>query len=157
MVWNWQLSEWPQFARDRQKLAAREASFLEQAGVLIGASRHISDDDRISLSVSVMSMEAIDTSQIEGETLDRESVQSSIQRTLGLKASQRTAPPAESGIAEMMVDLLKTTGDPVSDTMLQRCCRACATAWRQISSASFKLRLQPTYANQLFGLRLKFL
>lgn len=120
MVWNWQLSEWPQFARDRQKLAAREARFLEQSGVLIGASRHISDDDRISLSVSVMSMEAIDTSQIEGETLDRESVQSSIQRALGLKASQRTAQPAESGIAEMMVDLLQTTGDPVSDTMLHR-------------------------------------
>lgn len=106
MTWNWQLTEWPQFARDRQKLAAREARFLEQAGVLIGASGHISDNDRISLSVCVMSMEAIDTSQIEGETLGRESVQSSIQRALGLKASRRTATPAESGIAEMMVDLL---------------------------------------------------
>lgn len=120
MTWNWQLTGWPEFARDRQKLAAREANFLEQAGVLIGASRHFSDDDRISLSVSVMSMEAIDTSQIEGETLDRESVQSSIQRALGLKASRRTALPAENGIAEMMVDLLKTTGAPLSGAMLHR-------------------------------------
>ena len=118
MAWNWELRDWPDFARDRQKLATREAHFLEQAGVLIGASRHISDEDRISLSISVMSMEAIDTSQIEGETLDRASVQSSIQRALGLKANRTSERPAESGIAEMMVDLLKTTGDPLSDAML---------------------------------------
>ncbi|MEH6694075.1 MAG: hypothetical protein V7675_03490 [Hyphomonas sp.] len=52
MVWNSQLSERPQFARDRQKLAAREARFLEQAGVLIGTSRHISDDGRIGRAFS---------------------------------------------------------------------------------------------------------
>jgi Fic family protein len=120
MVWNWELRDWPQFVRDQQRLAAREARFLEQAGVLIGTSRHISDKDRIDLSISVMSLEAIDTSQIEGETLDRASVQSSIQRALGLKAAQASAGAAESGIAEMMVDLLETSGDPLSDEMLHR-------------------------------------
>lgn len=120
MTWNWQLSGWPDFIRDRQNLAAREARFLEQAGLLIGTSRHVSDEDRIELGISVMSLEAIDTSQIEGETLDRASVQSSIQRALGLKAARTSARPAESGIADMMVDLLQTTGDPLSDAMLHR-------------------------------------
>lgn len=120
MAWNWELRDWPDFVRDRQKLAAREARFLEQAGVLIGTSRHISDEDRIELSISVMSLEAIDTSQIEGETLDRASVQSSIQRALGLKTARTSARAAESGIAEMMVDLMQTSGDPLSDGMLHR-------------------------------------
>ena len=120
MAWNWQLRDWPEFIRDQQKLAAREARFLEQAGVLIGTARHTSDEDRIELSISVMSLEAIDTSQIEGEKLDRASVQSSIQRALGLKAAQASAVPAENGIAEMMVDLLQTSGDPLSDAMLHR-------------------------------------
>lgn len=120
MNWNWQLRGWPDFIRDRQKLAAREARFLEQAGLLIGTSRHISDEDRIQLGISVMSLEAIDTSQIEGETLDRASVQSSIQRALGLKAARTSARPAENGIAEMMVDLLQTTAEPLSDAMLHR-------------------------------------
>lgn len=120
MAWNWELSGWPEFVRDRQKLASREARFLEQAGLLIGTSRHISDEDRIELSISVMSLEAIDTSQIEGEALDRASVQSSIQRALGLKAARTSARPAESGIAEMMVDLLQTTSEPLSDEMLHR-------------------------------------
>lgn len=120
MTWNWQLRDWPEFVRDRQKLASREARFLEQAGLLIGTSRHISDEDRIELGISVMSLEAIDTSQIEGEALDRASVQSSIQRALGLKAARTSARPAESGIAEMMVDLLQTTSEPLSDEMLHR-------------------------------------
>jgi Fic family protein len=120
MAWNWELDDWPDFIRDRQKLAAREARFLEQAGLLIGTSRHISDEDRIELGISVMSLEAIDTSQIEGETLDRASVQSSIQRALGLKAARTSARPAESGIADMMVDLLQTTGEPLSGEMLHR-------------------------------------
>lgn len=120
MLWNWQLHGWPDFIRDRQKLAAREARFLEQAGLLIGTSRHISDEDRIELGISVMSLEAIDTSQIEGETLDRASVQSSIQRALGLKAARTSARPAESGIADMMVDLLQTSGEPLSEEMLHR-------------------------------------
>ena len=120
MASNWALRNWPEFSRDRQRLAAREARFLEQAGILIGTSRHISEEDRIDLSTSVMSLEAIDTSQIEGETLDRASVQSSIQRALGLKAAQASVRPAENGIAKMMVDLLPTSGDPLSDAMLHR-------------------------------------
>ena len=120
MIWNGQLRDWPDFIRDRQKLADREARFLEQAGLLIDTSRHISDEDRLELGISVMSLEAIDTSQIEGETLDRASVQSSIQRALGLKASRTSARPAENGIAEMMVDLLQATAEPPSDAMLHR-------------------------------------
>lgn len=116
----WERRDRPDFVLDRQKLAAREAHFLEQAGVLIGASRHIFDEDRSGLSISVMSMEAIDTSQIEGETLDRASVQYSIHRALRLKATPTSERPAESGIAEMMVDLLMTTGDPLSEGMLHR-------------------------------------
>lgn len=69
MALNWELHDWPQFSRDRQRLAGREARFLEQACVLIGTSCHISDEDRIDLSISVMSLEAIDKSQIEGEAL----------------------------------------------------------------------------------------
>ncbi len=120
MVWNWQLEKWPDFTCNRRDLAAREAKFLEQAGILIGASSHLSENDQVDLSVSIMVVEALDTSSIEGEILDRISVQSSIQRALGLKTPQRKHRPAESGIAEMMVDLLKTSKEPVSHEMLYR-------------------------------------
>jgi hypothetical protein len=65
-----------------------------------------------------MSTEALTTSEIEGEILDRASVQSSIQRQLGLAADNRRAPPAERGVSEMMVDLYKTFAAPLSDDTL---------------------------------------
>jgi hypothetical protein len=47
-------------------------------------------------------MEALTTSEIEGEILDRVSVQSSIRRELGLPTDKRRVAPAERGISEMM-------------------------------------------------------
>ncbi len=120
MVWNWQLEEWPNFTCNQGGLASYEAKFLEQAGILIGTSSHLSENDQVDLSISIMVVEALDTSSIEGEILDRMSVQSSIQRALGLKTPQRKHRPAENGIAEMMVDLLKTADEPLSHEMLYR-------------------------------------
>ena len=54
-----------------------------------------------------MSGEAVTTSAIEGEVLNRASVQSSILHQLGLASpDKRRVMPAEQGIAEMMVDSL---------------------------------------------------
>lgn len=118
MKWNWQQTDWPNFRWDAQKLAAFEAAFIEGAGVVIGASKHLPDRDRQSLSVEILSSEAVDSSAIEGEQLDRGTVQSSIQRQLGLAADHRRATPAEAGIAEMMVDLYRNIHQPLTDTNL---------------------------------------
>jgi Fic family protein len=58
--------------------------------------------------VEVMSGEALTTSEIEGEILNRDSVRSSIQRQLGMAADKRGITPAEQGIAEMIVDLYRS-------------------------------------------------
>ena len=65
-----------------------------------------------------MSTEALTTSEIEGEILDRASVHSSIRRQLGLAAHKRRARSTEQGIAEMMVALVRQFAEPLSDEML---------------------------------------
>ena len=50
--------------------------------------------------IEAMSTEALTTSEIEGEILDRASVQSSIRKQLGLAGDNRRPRPAEHGIAE---------------------------------------------------------
>ena len=52
--------------------------------------------------MEAISAEAVTTSEIEGEILDRASVQSSIRRQLGLASDNRRIGPAEQGIAEMI-------------------------------------------------------
>jgi Fic family protein len=120
MAWNWQNPEWPNFTWDRSRMSGAEEQFLLGAGVVIGSVRHLSEDEHNQLFVDVMSGEALTTSEIEGEILNRASVQSSIQRQLGLAADKRRASPAEQGIAEMMVDLFRSSAEPLSNEMLYR-------------------------------------
>lgn len=122
MGWNWQQEDWPQFTWDRQKLARAETLFAEGAGVAIGAAKHLTKVERQNLVVDLMSHEAVDTSAIEGEPLDRDSVQSSIRKHLGLAGAgeHRRAKPAEAGIAEMMVDLCEQVDAPLTEATLHR-------------------------------------
>src|SRR5579859_7005 len=120
MRWSWQQEDWPNFSWDASRLQKAEALFLEGAGIAIGVSKHLGEADRGALSVELMSHEAIDTSAIEGEALDRDSIQSSIHRHLGLASDQRRVKPAEAGIAEMMVDLYQRVGEPLTASTLHQ-------------------------------------
>ena len=99
MRWNWQQNDWPNFCFDAASLALLEARFLRQGGVVIGSVQHLGEDDRDVLTVEIISAEALKTSEIEGEILDRESLQSSIRRQFGLVTDHRRVGPAEQGIA----------------------------------------------------------
>jgi Fic family protein len=89
-------------------------------GVLVGTVKHLAKEDVQQLTVEAMSTEAVTTSEIEGEILDRASVQSSIRKQLGLEVEERRVRPAERGIAEMMVDLHRSFREPLSRKMLFR-------------------------------------
>jgi Fic family protein len=65
-----------------------------------------------------MSVDALATSAIEGEVLDRDSVQSSIRRQLGLAGDRRSVGAAEAGISEMMVSLFRSLADPLDHVAL---------------------------------------
>jgi Fic family protein len=118
MRWNWQQPDWPEFRWDGAVLAALEARFLQQAGVLIGSVKHLGDGDRATITIDIMAGEALKTSEIEGELLNRDSVQSSLRRQFGLETSHHHVPPAERGIAEMMMALYRDFTEPLTDQSL---------------------------------------
>lgn len=115
--WNWEQDDWPEFRYDRAELDALEAEFLREAGVFIGSVKHVGEEDRQQLTVDLLSEEAFNTSEIEGEILNRDSLQSSIRRSFGL-ATDRKIPPAEQGLAEMMVDLYHNFSAPLTEDLL---------------------------------------
>src|ERR1700720_2477002 len=120
MAWNWQQPDWPRLQWDRTRLEPAEKQFLVSGGVFVGTLRHLGSEERDQLNIETMSAEAVTTSEIEGEILDRASVQSSIRRQLGLATDERRVRPAERGIAEMMVDLYRSFAEPLSEEMLFR-------------------------------------
>jgi len=103
--WNWQQKDWPHFVYDKEALSHLEQEFLQNSGVSVGVFKHLGPLEQEDLKIELIREEALNTSKIEGEILNRESLQSSIQRQFGLKASKTPRHPAEEGIAEMMVDL----------------------------------------------------
>lgn len=118
MTWNWQKPDWPNFRWDRARLEAVEKQFLVSGGVFVGTVRHLGKDERDQLTIEAMSTEAVTTSEIEGEILDRASVQSSLRKQLGLATDERRVRPAERGIAEMMVDLYRSFAEALSEEMV---------------------------------------
>jgi len=118
MTWNWQKPEWPRFHWSAHALAAREARFLQDSGIVVGALKHVGQDQRSSLVIELISTEAVKTSAIEGEILDRDSVQLSLRRNFGLSVDDRSVSPAEQGIADMMTDLYRAFAAPLTHERL---------------------------------------
>ena len=112
--WNWEQPDWPHFRWNRALLADRERKFHNSGGVLIGTVGHLGSAHRESLYVECISGEAVTTSEIEGELLDRASVQSSLRKQLGLATDNRKVGPKEHGIAELMLDLFANFLRPLS-------------------------------------------
>ena len=120
MPWNWQLPDWPAFSWDGGRLRKAEEAFLLKGGAFIGSVQHLVQADRDQLTIEAISSEALTTSEIEGEILDRASVQSSIQRELGLGTDRLRVRPAERGVAHMMVDVHRSFNQPLQSETLFR-------------------------------------
>lgn len=118
MKWNWQQEDWPRFRWEPSALEALETQFWRQAGVFLGVTQHFNEADKTLVTVHLMTGEAIKTSEIEGEYLNRESVQASIRRNFGLDTDNRRIPPAELGIADMMTDLYRNCTRPLTHETL---------------------------------------
>lgn len=117
MNWNWQHPDWPNWRLDPARLADLERQFLLGSGRLMGAWQHLGNADKDQLKFDLLSDEAMKTSEIEGEFLDRASVQSSVRRQFGLSVDRKSGP-AENGIAELMVSCFNSFGAALTNDTL---------------------------------------
>lgn len=113
MYWIWERPGWPNFKFDPTAFTQLEREFHRNAGLILGSIRAVSTEDADELKVNLLSNEALDTSKIEGELLDRDSVQSSIRGQLGLQTDGRRSDTKETGISRMLVDLYTNYNKPL--------------------------------------------
>tara|TARA_Y100001935_G_scaffold230474_1_gene210838 strand:- start:535 stop:1635 length:1101 start_codon:yes stop_codon:yes gene_type:complete len=100
MKWNWEQPEWPtfNFSIDNEK----EIEFIKQASLMTGAISVINRDSLKDIEIELISEEALKTSEIEGEYLDRKSIQSSIKKNFGIQTNEKI-PEKERGVSNMMI------------------------------------------------------
>lgn len=118
-MWIWQGPDWPTFSFDADRLAAAVADYRHRAAQLAGGAARLAVADRQEALVDLLVSEAIKTSAIEGERLDRVSVCSSIKAHIGL-APKETASrdPRADGIAALMVSVREHWAQPLDAALL---------------------------------------
>jgi Fic family protein len=159
MPWNWQRADWPHFRWNASRLVKAEERFLIGSGVLRGTLKHVTESQEHVLLVESLSDEAITTSAIEGETLDRASVQSSIRRELGLQSGHRRERAAERGIGEVMVDLYRNFGAPLNERTLchwQRCICGDNVAMRDLGRYRTHAEAMQVVSGPIYAPRIHF-
>lgn len=118
MPWNWELSTWPQFIFDSNRIAPQERQFLMGVGSSIAFLKNIGEADYNQFVVEILSMEGLESSKIEGEILDRESLQSSIKQHFGINTNHKKDSKKESGIAELLYHVYESFDNPLTHKML---------------------------------------
>jgi Fic family protein len=116
--WNWELPNWPNFTFDKTQIDELEKLFLTKSGEFTGVIKFLPEEQLNQLRIDVISDETVKTSAIEGEYINRSSVQSSIQRGFGIKAKTEKIPLPEKRISEMMLCLYDTFTEPLSTKYL---------------------------------------
>lgn len=119
MRWNWQLSDWPKFSYDPLTISSKEKQFLLQVGSASAFLKNIEQPEYHRFVVEILSSEGIESSKIEGEILDRESLQSSIKQHFGIQPRKKEHNK-ESQMAKLLCDVYESFAEPLTHGMLWR-------------------------------------
>ncbi|MFI5334582.1 MAG: Fic family protein [Chlamydiales bacterium] len=120
MPWNWQLPDWPHFRYDRESIAHHERQFLLKVGSAGAYAKNIKEQDYHQFIVEILSMEGTESARIEGETLDRASLQSSIKQQFGLDKNPKKKKDKESKMAALLCEVYQSFAEPLTHEMLCR-------------------------------------
>jgi Fic family protein len=119
LKYNWQHPQWPQFTYRSAGLDKVIAEYRHISSHLQGQVAQLNHSNCSEAYIYLMVEEAINTSAIEGENLNREEVRSSVARYLDLDLSQpKGIFHKENGIAALLVDVRHHFSHDLSKTMI---------------------------------------
>ena len=117
--WIWQYSDWPHITWQADALAPLLRQVTLAQGALLGRTKGPEPALRTEFTLDALLQNIVNSSAIEGETLNVGSVRSSIARRLGLGEGNETPPEARSeGLAQIMWDATTQVDAPLSEARL---------------------------------------
>ncbi|MGC1878083.1 MAG: Fic family protein [Rhabdochlamydiaceae bacterium] len=118
MSWNWELPDWPQFHYHSDRISQQERQFLLGVGSACAFLKNIGEQEYNQFVVEILSLEGTESSRIEGEILDRESLQSSIKQHFGLNTTRKQEADKESRMATVLCNVYESFDRPLTHEML---------------------------------------
>jgi len=117
--WIWQDAAWPNFTWDAARLSAPLAAARRAQGEVAGMAKLLDADADLAAQLEVMTREGVATSAIEGESLDPDTLRSSLARRLGLPTAG--LPPATrsaEGLGDVLLDATRDYARPLTLKLL---------------------------------------
>lgn len=118
MLWNWELPDWPKFSCDPNQIAQKERQFLLGVGNTFAYLKNIGEQEYKQFVIEILSSEGLESSRIEGEVLDRESLQSSIRQQFGLNTTRKQESNKESRMAKLLCQVYETFDQSLTHEIL---------------------------------------
>ena len=117
-MYNWQHKNWPEFKFDSASIDKELIRFMLKAGELKGILSALPKDISTETIIQIMVTEAIKTSEIEGEIINRIDVMSSIRKNLGLHISQEPKDKNAIGLSLLLIDVRNTYTQPLTESKI---------------------------------------
>ena len=136
--WIWQHPNWPDFTWDEGRLSPLLSRARKQQGHLLGAARLFNNSLSLEAQAQILVEDGFNTSAIEGEQLDMDSIRSSVARHLGLSVAGLPHPSRSvDGLVEVLLDATREYSVPLS---VDRLCRWQAAIFPTGQSGLFPIR-----------------
>lgn len=117
-MYNWQHKNWPEFKFESASIDKELMRFMLKAGELKGILSALPKDISTETIIQIMVTEAIKTSEIEGEIINRIDVMSSIRKNLGLHISQEPKDKNAIGLSLLLIDVRNTYTQPLTESKI---------------------------------------
>jgi Fic family protein len=117
-MYNWQHKNWPEFKFDSTSIDNELMKFMLKAGELKGIISALPEAISTETIIQIMVSEAIKTSEIEGEIINRIDVMSSIKKNLGLHVSQEPKDKNVIGLSQLLIDVRNTYKQPLTGSKI---------------------------------------
>lgn len=114
-----ELPNWPKFEWNQHGLAKQLAAVRHRQGRLIGRMQELGFPLREEAVLQTLTEDVLNSSEIEGEILDKDQVRSSIARRLGMEvAGLPSADRNVEGVVEMMLDATQKYNEELTEDRL---------------------------------------
>jgi Fic family protein len=114
----WQHPEWPKFSWNDSKIIPHLSKCRLSQGKLISRIESLGISIYAHARAEILSVEAIKTSEIEGEKLDVKSLRSSVSRRLGLSPAGLSPDKRIEGLLDILMDATEHFDNPLTESRI---------------------------------------